>query len=101
MQPRTKRMCVLALLTAGLMSPVWGQQQIPIGGTPCVAPTACIASGCIPVPTSLVAVSSAPGDWEGGGANCGVKRRYIIFVTKCGPPLAAAYCVDADIITDR
>ncbi len=96
MQPRTKRMCVLALLATNLLSPVWAQQSIPITGTNCVATAACIASGCIPIPTTLRAVSSAPGDWEGGGANCGIKRRFIIFVTPCGPPLAAGYCVSSD-----
>lgn len=70
------------------------QAPTPAQAASCVAPTGCIAPGCIPVPTSLPALSTgAAGDWEVGSRNCGGRRRWCIFVTPCGPPLAGAYCV--------
>jgi len=66
----------------------------PVQATSCFAPVGCVAPGCIPVPTSLPALSTTTaGDWEVGSRNCGGRRRWCIFVTPCGPPLAGAYCV--------
>lgn len=59
---------------------------------PCVDPK----PGCVPVPTSVPAVSSIP-DREGwepapGSAGCGIRRKWVFFWEVCGPPLAGAAC---------
>lgn len=62
----------------------------------CVDPTNCILTtpGCIPAPTSLptAGAANARGDYEPVGRNCGIKRRFCIFWTACGPSLASPTC---------
>jgi hypothetical protein len=60
----------------------------------CVKAGACIFVGCLPVPTSLQAVSSvvdAHGFVSSGGAGCGTKKIMGIPVA-CGNPLVGASC---------
>ncbi len=60
---------------------------------PCFAWQYCAAPNCVPLPTSLPAVSAAlPGEYESAGGNCGTKTCYVILRCPCGPPLASGYC---------
>lgn len=50
---------------------------------------------CIPLPTTLPAVSSSYNGGYGfsvGSGNCGAKRCYWFFACKCGPALGAGIC---------
>lgn len=50
---------------------------------------------CLPLPTSLPAVSTS---WSGrygfrvASNNCGAKKCYWLFACVCGPPLAGEFC---------
>lgn len=61
--------------------------------TPCL--TGEIFDNCLPLPTTLPAVSTT---WSGGygfipaSSNCGARKCYWLFACRCGPPLAGGFC---------
>lgn len=77
-----------------------GRGNPPVEGAPgsnndCFAPTACIAPGCVPVPTSNVPVDvRVTGDMLSAGGWCGTKRvSWFPWARRpCGPPLSAGFC---------
>lgn len=63
---------------------------------PCFAPGPCGGGpACVPVPTSLVPVSTTvvpSGGWRSAGGNCGIRRCWITLLCPCGSPLASEAC---------
>lgn len=64
----------------------------------CYPVTACLAPGCVPLPTSLVPVNTRTPIPNNGyqigwmPTYCGTKRCLVIFRRVCGPPLGIAEC---------
>ncbi len=93
-------MCLRGVLLGVLLLASTGWGNPPVEGTPdtnpvCFAPTACIAPGCVPVPTSNVPVNvQVAGDMLSAGGWCGTKRvSWFPFARRpCGPPLSAGFC---------